>query len=63
MPEEGARGKEVNSVYLAKDENLDLVEEDLVAFVHRVAANEKATPAEIAALPEVARVLFDQFPK
>lgn len=50
-------------MHMAKTENLDSVEKDLVAFVHRVATNEKATPAEIAALPEVARVLFDQFPK
>ncbi len=35
------------------------ITEDLVAFVHRVATNEKATPAEIAALPEVAKVLLE----
>lgn len=31
--------------------------EDLIAFVHRVALDEKASPAEIAALPGVAREL------
>ena len=30
-----------------------------VCFVKRVAEGEKATPAESAALPEVARVLFE----
>lgn len=31
---------------------------DLVAFVHRIATDKQATPAEIAALPEVARILL-----
>lgn len=34
---------------------------DLVAFVHRVAQNENATPAEIAALPEIAKVLLSTY--
>lgn len=33
--------------------------DDLAQFIHRVATNEKATPAEIAALPEVAKVLCE----
>lgn len=42
--------------------NIEQYEEiikSLARFVTRVAEDEKATPAEIAALPEVARVLFE----
>jgi len=47
------------------DDELDVkrrrqLDEDLTAFVHRVALNENASPAEIAALPEIAKVLFTQ---
>lgn len=31
---------------------------DLVVFVHRITTDEKATPAEIAVLPEIARILL-----
>ena len=31
----------------------------LVDFVKRVASDKKATPEEVAALPEIARLLFD----
>lgn len=34
------------------------VVDDLTSFIHRVANNENATPAEIAALPEVAKILL-----
>ncbi len=34
---------------------------DLVAFVHRVTTDKNATPAEVAALPGIARVIFDQY--
>ena len=34
---------------------------DLVAFVHRVALSENAAPAEIAALPEIAKVLLSAY--
>lgn len=44
-----------------KWEQLEAVTADLVQFVHRVALNEKATPAEIAALPEIAKVLYRNF--
>jgi len=37
------------------------LEDDLAAFVHRVALNEKASPAEIVALPEIAKALFTQW--
>lgn len=47
---------------VATSEQLKTVTKDLVEFVHRVAANEKATPAEIAALPEIVKILFNQFP-
>ena len=47
---------------VATSEQLKAVTKDLVDFVHRVATNEKATPAEIAVLPEIAKVLLDQFP-
>ena len=41
-------------------EQKDEVVECLVNFVKRVSSNEKpATPAEIAALPDVARLLLD----
>ena len=35
----------------------------LIKFVKRVAEDENASPAEIAALPEIARVLLDVMPK
>lgn len=41
-----------------KWEQLQAVTEDLVQFVHRVATEKDASPAEIAALPEVAKVLY-----
>ena len=44
-------------------EQANTITADLVAFVHRVALNEKATPAEIAALPEIAKVLFRLSPE
>ena len=31
---------------------------DLLHFIHRVASDKNATPAEIAALPEIAKVLI-----
>ena len=42
-----------------KDEAMAAIIDDLAQFIHRVATNEKATPAEIAALPEVAKVLCE----
>lgn len=47
---------------IASLEQQEKVLEDLVAFVHRVALNEKATPAEIAALPEIAKILILAMP-
>lgn len=50
------RGGEIGVSKEQKDE----VVECLVNFVKRVSSNEKpATPAEIAALPEIAKLLFD----
>nr|WP_325222731.1 hypothetical protein [uncultured Oscillibacter sp.] len=40
----------------------EAVANDLVEFVHRVALDKNATPAEIAALPEVAKVLCGLMP-
>lgn len=40
----------------------EAVANDLVEFVHRVALDQNATPAEIAALPEVAKVLCGLMP-
>ena len=42
-------------------EHLSAVTEDLVQFVHRVATEKNASPAEIAALPEIAKVLYRVF--
>lgn len=42
-------------------EQLTSVTDDLVRFVHRVTDDKKATPAEIAALPEIAKVLYRVF--
>ena len=42
-------------------EQLVSVTNDLVRFVHRVADSENASPAEIAALPEIAKVLYRVF--
>lgn len=49
-------------MYVAQTRHLEMVEKDLVEFIHRVATDKKASPAEIAILPEIARVLYDQFP-
>lgn len=38
-------------------EQFDSVTEKLVSFVCRVAADKEASPAEIQALPEIAKVL------
>ena len=40
----------------------EAVANDLVEFVHRVKKEKNATPAEIAALPEVAKVLCGLMP-
>lgn len=42
-------------------DQLSAVTKDLVQFVHRVAGDKNATPAEIAALPEIAKVLYRVF--
>lgn len=47
------------TVFVPATEPFKSVTEDLTQFIHRVALNENASPAEIAALPEVARVLFE----
>lgn len=49
------------TVFSPSREQLMTVTEDLLQFIHRVALNEKATPAEIAALPEIAKVLYGNF--
>ncbi len=56
----GALG-EPRSEFSPTDKQLAAVTDDLVQFVHRVTANENATPAEIAALPEIAKVLYRVF--
>ena len=40
------------------DEQAFAILNDLTAFVHRVATNEKASPAEIEVLPEIAKILL-----
>ncbi len=46
-------------IIAASTEKSKQIIDDLAQFIHRVATNEKATPAEIAALPEVAKVLLE----
>lgn len=43
---------------IVTQEQANAITADLEAFVHRVALDKTTTPAEIAALPEVAKVLF-----
>lgn len=43
---------------LITGEQFEQVIVDLVAYVHRITTDEKATPAEIAALPEIAKILL-----
>ena len=52
---------EPRPVFSPMGEQLASVTEDLVRFVHRVTEDKKATPAEIAALPEIAKVLYRVF--
>ena len=43
---------------IVTDDQGKRVVEALLEFVHRVASSPNASPAEIAALPEIAKVLF-----
>lgn len=52
----------VRGAQIATIEQQEAVAKDLVEFVHRVALDKNATPAEIAALPEVAKVLCGLMP-
>lgn len=47
-------------ISIVSQEQKDAIVNDLISFVQRVSSGENATPAEIAALPEVARVLFSE---
>jgi hypothetical protein len=53
--------REAVSQFSPTKEQLSAVTEDLVQFVHRTVAKENASPAEIAALPEIAKVLYRVF--
>ncbi len=44
-------------MFKLNQEQFDLVTQDLVGFVHRVATDRNASPAEISVLPEIAKVL------
>lgn len=44
---------------IANSEQVKQISEDLTAFIHRVSLNEKASPAEIAVLPEIAKCLCE----
>ena len=57
MPELG----EPRSAFSPTRTQLASVTDDLVRFVHRVADDKNATPAEIAALSEIAKVLYRVF--
>lgn len=45
-------------IYLSK-EHAELLVRSLTRFVERVSEDKKATPAELEALPEIARLLLD----
>ncbi len=47
--------------YSPSVKQLAAVTDDLVRFVHRVVDDKNASPAEIAALPEIAKVLYRVF--
>lgn len=53
----------MRGVPIATGEQQKKVVNDLVEFVHRVALDEHATPAELAALPEIAKVLCGLMPE
>lgn len=42
----------------ATEEQVSEVITDLVAFIHRVAMDKNASPAELTALPEAAKVIL-----
>ena len=44
------------------DEQALSILDDLIAFIHRVATSEKASPAEIEVLPEIVKVLLGHAP-
>lgn len=44
-------------MFKLNQEQFDLMAQDLVTFVRRVAADKNASPAELAALPEIVKVL------
>lgn len=44
-------------MFKLNQEQFDLMAQNLVSFVCRVAADKNASPAEIAVLPEIAKVL------
>ena len=44
-------------MFKLNQEQFDLMAQNLVSFVCRVAADKNASPAEIEALPEVAKIL------
>lgn len=53
----------VRGTNIATTEQQEVVVNDLVEFVHRVALDKNASPAEIAALPEIAKVLCAVMPE
>ena len=53
----------VRGTNIATTEQQEAVVNDLVEFVHRVALDKNAAPAEIAALPEIAKVLCAVMPE
>lgn len=49
-------------LYVLTKEQEEEIARDLLQFIHRVALDKNASPAEIAALPEVAKVLMWMIP-
>lgn len=48
----------MRTLYVLSREQEEEIARDLLQFIHRVALDKNASPAEIAALPEVAKVLM-----
>ena len=47
---------------ISSEEQRRQIAKDLTEFVHRVATDQNASPAEFAALPEIAKVLCTDYP-
>ena len=53
----------IKGLAIATVDQQEAIVRDLTEFVHRVALDKNATPAEIEALPEIAKVLCGLMPE